>query len=296
MDKILLIDGQNMIWKACVAIGKPVVHELSNDLCICGAKWDTSDNRRYGEKYLSVYNFFRSLRKLIERFSPDKCFFALEGYPQFRYNLYAEYKANRLVKTASRAENQEKVYESVKIILDLMKYLPITLVKSANYEGDDVIFTLCENLKDEDLTVSSSDTDFIQLLQRKYKKCQVYDSRQDSFFSAPEYSYVFWKALCGDTSDNIPGFDGIGKKKAEKLLLNPDMFMNFISLEENRANFNIYRQLVEFHKIPDEELEISEGITNFDELKEKFNSMSFSSLLEPSTWSKFCKTFECIKF
>ena len=42
-----------------------------------------------------VYNFFRGLRPLIEKFSPDKVYFVLEGRPEFRIQLNNAYKANR---------------------------------------------------------------------------------------------------------------------------------------------------------------------------------------------------------
>ena len=48
------------------------------------------------ESFTAVFNFFRNTRALIEQFDPDKVFFALEGTNCFRYDLYSDYKGNRI--------------------------------------------------------------------------------------------------------------------------------------------------------------------------------------------------------
>lgn len=57
LDKILLIDYYNALWRACIKFGP---------------KLDVPD------EVLFTFNFFRNLRPLIEKFSPSKVFFALE--------------------------------------------------------------------------------------------------------------------------------------------------------------------------------------------------------------------------
>ena len=113
---------------------------------------------------------------------------------------------------------------------------------------------------------------------------------------APDYPYVAWKCLSGDASDNIPGFNGIGDKKAQKLLKDPDKFRSFMEVEENRSKFSIFRQLIEFKSVPEEEINLIEGIKNFIELKKEFERMRFQTIVNHNSWSKFTKTFDCIKF
>ena len=238
MDKILLIDGHNAMWRANVRFGPPVKHALcsvctddyqknkhpTTPHCECGAPWHLSEGFCYGDRYLIVYNFFRNLRHIIEKFVPDKCFFVLEGHPKFRYDLFADYKANRIIKMASKQETQDFFLKSKDIILPLLSYLPITLARAADYECDDVIATLCENMKDEDLTVLSNDSDYIQLLQRNYPKIQIYNPIAKSNLEAPPYPYVAWKCLNGDKSDNIPGL--LKPQKALAAITNPELFKN----------------------------------------------------------------------
>jgi 5'-3' exonuclease len=292
MDKILLIDGHNQMWRANTTFGPPIQHESKGDKCACKSPWDIQDNFCYGERYGLVFNFFRNLRPLIEAFEPNKCFFVLEGHPQFRYDLFPDYKANRIVKQGS--SSKKEVLYKFEIIINLLQYLPITLVRASNYECDDVIATLAENLKDEDVTILSNDSDYIQLLQKSFKKLTIYNPIKKVDMESPTYPYVAWKCLAGDKSDNIPSL--LTPKKVMKCMEDPIAFEAFLSTEENRANFNINRQLIEFRSVPEDEISLVEGITNFAALKLEFSKMKFESIVNDKSWEKFTNSFNSIKF
>lgn len=274
MDKILFIDAHNSMWRACVKFGT--------------VQPDVPD------EVIFTYNFFRNLRPLIEDFAPDKCFFVLEGHPQFRYDLFADYKANRIIKQASKKETTERFLKTKDIIVPLMQHLPITTVRAANYEADDVVGTLCENMKDEELTILSNDSDYIQLLQRGYQNIGIWNPIKKNFMEAPPYPYVAWKCLNGDKSDNIPAL--LKPKKALETVINPTLFDQFMSVEENRANFQVNRDLIEFRAVPEEEITFKEGVRNFDALKQAFAEMKFETIINDKSWERFCKTFDCIKY
>lgn len=248
------------------------------------------------EDYVLIFNFFRNLRPIIEQFSPDKCFFVLEGHPQFRYDLFADYKANRIIKRAAPKEKEklDKFFANKEEIVRLMQHLPITTARAAQYECDDVIATLCENMKEESLTVLSNDSDYIQLLQRGYRHCQIYNPIKKVFMEAPSYHYVAWKCLNGDKSDNISSL--LTPKKALAAVSTPEIFQKFMDSEENRANFNINRQLIEFRSVPEEEIVLQEGTRNFAKLKEEFAKMHFESIINDKSWKRYVDTFDCIKY
>lgn len=312
MDKVLLIDAHNAMWRASIGFGPPIQHTVCdhssgvwpethnrwqsrpNSHCVCGAKWDASDNKCYGQKYVQTFNFFRNLRPIIEQFAPAKCFFVLEGHPQFRYDLFADYKANRLIKQAATKEQQEKFLQSKDEIVRILQHFPITVARASHYEADDVIATLCGNMKDEELTVLSNDSDYIQLLQRGYHNCSIYNPIKKTFMEAPQYPYVAWKSLNGDKSDNIPAL--LKPKKAVDTVSNPDLFRKFLSVEENRANFSVNRQLIEFRSVPLEEISLHEGIRNFDIVKREFTRMDFQSIINDKSWAKYTKTFNCLRY
>lgn len=276
MDKVLLIDAHNQMWRACVKFG--------------AVQPDVPD------EVIFAFNFFRNLRPLIEDFEPAKCFFVLEGHPQFRYDLFADYKANRIIKLAETKskESNERFLRTKDIIVPLMQYLPITTCRAANYEADDVVATLCENMQAEDLTVLSNDSDYIQLLQRGYQQIRIYNPIKKDFMEAPPYPYVAWKCLNGDKSDNIPAL--LKPKKALEAATNPEAFQKFMDVEENRANFNINRQLIEFRSVPLDDISMKEGQKDFDSLKKAFAEMKFESIINDKSWEKYCKTFDCLKY
>jgi 5'-3' exonuclease len=276
MDKILFIDGHNQMWRACVKFG--------------AVQPDVPD------EVIFAFNFFRNLRPLIEDAAPDKVFFVLEGHPQFRYDLFADYKANRIVKQASDKSKKttETFFKTRDIILPLLQHLPVTMCRAADYEADDVVATLCENMKDEDLTVISNDSDYIQLLQRGYANIRIYNPIKKACMEAPGYPYVAWKCLNGDKSDNIPAL--LKPKKALETVNSAELFQKFMDIEENRANFSVNRQLIEFRSIPLEEINMQEGIRNFDALKAAFSEMKFESIINEKSWQKYCSTFDCIKY
>jgi 5'-3' exonuclease len=274
MDKILLIDAHNQMWRACVKFG--------------AVQSDVPD------EVIFTFNFFRNLRPLIEDFEPEKCFFVLEGHPQFRYDLFSDYKANRIIKLAAKQETNDKFLKAKDIIVPLMQYLPITICRASNYEADDVINTLSENMKDEDLTILSNDSDYIQLLQRDYKQIRIYNPIKKTFMEAPSYPYVAWKSLAGDQSDNIPSL--LKPKKALNTINDPELFKKFLEVEENRANFSVNRQLIEFRSVPEEEIIIKEGNRDFNALKKAFTEMKFESIVNDQSWKKFCLTFDCLKY
>lgn len=299
MDKVLLIDAHNAMWRASIAFNpkKTVAAppEPDDGWTMRGeAAPPAPEKKEIDESFVLIFNFFRNLRPIIEQFSPDKCFFVLEGHPQFRYDLFSDYKANRIIKQASSKDKLDSFLKNKDEIVRLMQHFPITVARASNYEADDLIGTLCENMKDEEVTVLSNDSDYIQLLQRGYPHCQIYNPIKKVFMEAPAYPYVAWKCLNGDKSDNIPAL--LKPKKAMDTVNNPELFKKFMDVDENRANFNINRQLIEFRSVPMEEIVLHEGIRNFDIVKQEFARMDFQSIINDKSWAKYTKTFDCLRY
>ena len=308
MDKVLLIDMMNQIHRANVGLYKKEIPKPSPGVWVDNgqpfAYMDSAINpNAYREPpaeekpdYIIPFNFFRNLRAAIEQFQPNKIFAVFEGHPTFRYDLFPEYKANRkIVKTAEKQAEADKFYRQKDIIIDLLKYFPITLVKASNYECDDTIATLAHGMSNEDVTILSNDTDFIQLLQMGFKSIKIYNPISKKFYEDPGYHYVTHKSLVGDPSDHIPGFDGIGKKTAEKMVRDPKKLEAFLNKsEENRANFNIYKSLIEFALVPLDELILQENKANWPELKKRFEKMEFNSITNDKSWDKYIHTFDCV--
>lgn len=271
-DKILIIDFLNFVYRGLISFGKR--DESKPD-------------------YTIVFNFFRNLRALIEEFDPNRCYLVLEGNPRFRKELFPEYKANRIVKTGSKeADKKENVLRQADIISALSSLLPITQIRGAEYEADDTIYGLASNLKQEEVIIVSSDSDLIQILQDLSEhNIKLYNSRTKAFVSPPSYVYLVWKCLAGDKkTDNIPGI--CSAAKAEKLACSPPDLREFLSEEENRANFNLNKRLIELQLVHPEQFEITQPQTNYDALFAEFEKMELVSLLKEEYRQRFINTFD----
>jgi len=239
--------------------------------------------------YPVVYNFFRSLRPIIEKFSPDKVYFVLEGIPKFRNELSeGNYKANRT------SPGNEFHRQKATIINIVSECLPFIIIKHPDLECDDTIATLVSKHSrgGDDCTIVSSDSDFIQLMNCFNVK--LYNPIKKSFIEKPEYDYVMWKALRGDATDNIKGIRGVGDKTALKLVNNPDMLREVLSDDKKHKifekNVNLIR-LVDFSNDLSM-LEYTEGNSDFKKLKEIFLDLGFESMVKEKTWENYQKTFE----
>lgn len=240
-----------------------------------------------------IYNFFRGVRPLIEKFSPDKVYFVLEGNPKFRKVLSeGNYKRNR--KSAGESFHRQKA-SIINLVSDC---LPFNVAKHPDLECDDVIATLVSMYckQDNDCTIISSDSDFIQLLNT-FNNLKIYNPVKKKFIEKPDYDYVTWKALRGDPTDNIQGIKGVGDKTAFKLVKDHTLLTEFLS-DKNKheifqKNVNLIR-LVDFsNDISMLELKTSKG--NFHKLKNIFNEMDFKTIISEKSWKKYVDTFKVIK-
>jgi DNA polymerase I len=238
--------------------------------------------------YAIIYNFFRGIRPLVEKFNPDKVYFVLEGYPQFRLELDEYYKSER-----KRPDESFLIQKNV--IIDLVKRcLPIVSVRHPDFECDDVIATLammhCK--KGDKCTIISSDSDFIQL--HNICDLNIYNPIKKQFVEKPDYDYVIWKSLRGDPTDNISGIKGIGDKTALKIVKDEKLLAEVLKDEAKRKiferNVNLIRLVNLSQKL--DEMEFTYGVSAMDILYENFHSFEFSSMLVEKTWNKYCKTFE----
>lgn len=264
MKKILLLDAYNLIYRARYS------------------------GMNKGE-YSTVFNFFRGLRPLIEKFDPDVAYFVLEGKPKKRLDIDPNYKGQREYHDKDNFNSQRNL-----IIELLSNYFPITLVKHSDYECDDIIGHLATTNKIEnDVTIVSSDTDFIQCID---DNVSLYNPVRKAFIEKPSYDYVLWKSLKGDASDNIIGFKGIGDKRAMNLCENKEELDKFISSEEREKKLaqNIF--MIKLHDLKED----AENINYFskaeneqwDAVKSIFHKYEFNSMVsKDKTWNKYTSTF-----
>lgn len=249
-----------------------------------------------------AFNFFRSLKPLIEKFEPNRVYFTLEGHPKKRYELLPTYKANRIIDQTTeegkdKYKSLEDFFRQKDLIVDLLKkHFPISVMRHPDYEADDLVYNVINNASSAvEFVVVSSDTDFIQLLQ-EFPNVKLYNPIAKMFIDAPEYDYVLWKSLRGDGSDNIPGVPGIGDARATELVNDTNTLREFLEKSlsvQKQVERNL--QLVKFAKWELSEhdvVESSQPTKDWDAVKKTFESWVFNSMLKESYWTKFQETFD----
>tara|TARA_A100001011_G_scaffold263820_1_gene272442 strand:+ start:721 stop:1521 length:801 start_codon:yes stop_codon:yes gene_type:complete len=240
-----------------------------------------------------VYNFFRSLRPLIEMHNPDRAYFVLEGVPKHRLVAMPDYKGDRV--SPGDAFHRQK-----RTIISLIKTaFPFWVAQHEDLECDDLIGNLAkyhDSMGDECVVVSG-DSDFIQLLDTN-PAVQIYHPIKKIYVQKPEYNYLEWKSLCGDKTDNIPGIKGVGAKTAEKLVRDREKLQSFLSDEEKKMIFERNKSLIAFADIenfrPCDHV-VVEGALNESNIHEAFEMMQFKSILKENAWKKFTQTFSHLR-
>ena len=264
MKNILLLDGYNLIYRARYS----GMNKGANS---------------------TIFNFFRGIRPLVEKFNPDIAYFVLEGIPKKRLELNPDYKGQRVYHDNDGFNRQRKEILSI-----LERNFPFILTRHNDYECDDIINYLANSKHKEDkVTIISSDTDFIQSIN---KNTSLYNPVRKKFIESTNFDYVSWKALVGDKSDNIAGFKGIGDKRAQKLLSNNEELKSFLSKENNLNLFENNKFMIRFHNVEKDSSFISykkvKNNIDWENLKNIFTEYEFSSIVsKDKTWNNFVNTF-----
>jgi DNA polymerase-1 len=209
---VVLVDGFGLIFRAYFAL-------------------PTTMSTATGEQTNAVFGFASMLLDVLRSRDPEYAVIALETGRTFRHELYPEYKGTR----ASMPDDLRTQLDRVNELIDA---LAIPVQKKDMYEADDVIGTLSRQLANQGhkVVVITGDSDLLQLVDdnilivlpgaRRFGEFREFDPAAvvERYGFGPEF-VPDYKALVGDTSDNIPGVPGIGDKTARKLI------MEFGSLE-----------------------------------------------------------------
>jgi len=197
---LYLIDGNSYVHRAFHALP-----ELTDTL---------------GRPVNAVYGFARMLVKIIRQEHPDYlavCFDHPE--PTFRHRIFPDYKKQR-------KKAPPELVQQIPMAEELVKKMSIPLVVFGGYEADDLIGTLAVRAKEQGIKVVivTGDKDALQLVDgsisvlNEPKNIRFNGEKVKEHFGVTPVQFVDFLALMGDSSDNIPGVPGIGKKTAQMLI------------------------------------------------------------------------------
>ena len=246
--------------------------------------------------HVIVHTFFRSIKPIVEKFSPDCVYFVLDGYPKKRMEMQPDYKGTREYHDKDNFRAQRK--QSIQMVKDSVPFL---VMRHPDMEADDVIADLCLRLipeADEKIVVSS-DTDFIQLCQDA-SNVKLYNPIKKDYREPPEYPYASWKALRGDGADNIPGIRGIGNKRAAQLLSESGLLEEFLNKREPevRETYTQNLEMIKLSEMSDEEfsdVEMSFSEASLKTLRDTFTDMRLKSMITDKAWGNYSRPFKELK-
>ncbi len=201
--RVVLIDAHSLIYRAFFAL----------------PPMSTSD----GQVTNAVYGF-TSMLAIVLASRPEYAIGAFDmAAPTFRSKEYKEYKAGRRAMPDDLRPQIEKVRE-------LLQAFSIPIYGIEGFEADDLIGTLSRIAEERghSVTIVSGDLDCLQLVSESVEALVPRRGITDTFLYGPDqvrqrYGFepsqlIDFKALRGDTSDNIPGVPGVGDKTAAKLV------------------------------------------------------------------------------
>ena len=207
MSKLLLIDGNSIMNRGYYALPKTL----------------TSAEGLHTNALLGFLNIFF---KIYGEEKPSNIIVAFDVHqPTFRHEVYKEYKG-------TRHGMDPELKEQMPVIKEILGTMNIKCVEMGGFEADDIIGTYSRQGEAAGMEVSilSGDRDLLQLatdnILVRIPKTKAGQTTVENYYAKDvieEYGvtpieFIEMKGLMGDTSDNIPGVQGIGPKTAANII------------------------------------------------------------------------------
>jgi DNA polymerase-1 len=219
-ETLYLIDAFAQIFRAYYAIRTPM-HSPAT-----------------GEPTQAVFGFTGMLLKLLSQLQPSYVVVASDSPGKtFRDELYDQYKA-------TRRDTPEELLSQVPRVFQVVEGFGVPVIGKPGLEADDVIATIVQRVLDDPalshlhVRIVSKDKDLEQLLG---DRVSLFDIHTDTTTDVAALmankgirpdQVIDLLTLMGDTSDNVPGVEGIGPKTAAQLI------QQFGSLDNILANLD----------------------------------------------------------
>lgn len=208
---LYLLDGHGLAYRAYYAL-------------TAGGTRTNAFQTSSGEPTAGVYGFTSILLRIFEQENPDYLAVVFDKGKTFRHELFDDYKG-------TRAKMPDDLRTQVERMREIVDALNIPRLEMENYEADDVLGSVARWAAEEKglgVKIITGDKDLLQLVTDRVVVNLAGSKLSDAKDYFPEdvkkklgvlpEKVVDFKALCGDTSDNIPGVKGVGEKTAVKLL------------------------------------------------------------------------------
>ena len=185
------------------------------------------------------YLFIKSILNTVKDMDGKKVYCLWDiSRSAYRLNHYKEYKANRDNKEETEEEKlmTETLVLAKNYLINNLKKIGITSIALPEIEADDISYYITHLYKNEKGTLVTEDKDWYLNITTNWKVYhpvkkitvdqKIFNELMENDPN-PKERFLLYKALIGDTSDNIKGVDGVGEKNglkySEHLLYNKDL-------------------------------------------------------------------------
>jgi DNA polymerase-1 len=257
-----------------------------------------------GQATGAVYGFLLILFKAIKDLRANyvvACFDTPK--PTFRHEAFDGYKAHR-------PETPGGIITQFPIIKEVLKTFNVPLFEKEGFEADDLVASIAKKYAvGTKVFIVSGDLDNLQLVDehiwvytpgKSIKETILYDAaRVMERFGVTPLQMNDFKALTGDSSDNVPGVPGIGKTTAADLIQRFGTVKNLYdeistdtallkpkvkeALKQHKENALLSLKLVETVKDMDLNFSLEAcRFGNFDhqKLQAIFNELGFTTMMD----------------
>jgi len=279
----MLLDAHSLIYRAYFAL------------------LETPLTTSKGQLVNAAFGFWSIVLRGFADMQPDHVMCCFDVGRSFRADRYEGYKA-------TRRPTPDDLRDQFPIVRETLAAFGIPIYEMQGFEADDLIGSLSRQAELQDLEtfIVSGDLDMLQLVTERTKllttrlgvnSTVIYDpERIHERYGLSASQMIDFKALKGDSSDNIPGIPGVGDKTAAKLLVafetleavyarinevKPDKLRQ--KLEDHHDEVMLWRELVTIDRLAPIELDLpSARLGDYDraEVIRLFREYEFRSLVE----------------
>lgn len=189
------------------------------------ARSHTGLRDRQGRPIWALHGMLRQILESIDSFAPDAVIFGLDDRSgSMRRDLYPDYKAGR-------AEKDPELVDQLDRAAALLDALGLATLTPPGLEADDVNASgaTWATANGWDCVIITSDRDAFAHISHHTRVLRLIDggihgspmlnpARLFNMYGVRPANYLAFAALRGDSSDNLPGVQGIGEKTAAILL------------------------------------------------------------------------------
>lgn len=234
MEKMLIVDGMNLLFQMFYGMPAQILN-------------------RQGRAIQGTIGFVGALLRMIRMVQPSHVLVVFDGESHNpRKDLDQDYKANR--PDYRDMDENEIPFFQLPDIYAALDYLGICHKETADCEADDWIAGYVRQYCGQyAITVASQDSDFFQLIDDQVHILRYRGDHtvicnrawlMDKYGIHPE-QYAAFKAMTGDSADNIRGVDKVGPKTAAWLLQTYDTLEGIIENAETIPKPSIRKSVTE---------------------------------------------------